>query len=185
MIFDQAVSAVLEFYKKHPQETLILVTNDHETGGMVLGGSGGGSLHFLAQRVAGQKKSQEVFGEKVGEFRRKRMTFEEALPAIQEFFGFEEVSPANTKLLADAYSLSMKDPKDRPKDEAYLALYARMDPLTAACSNLLSRQAGVCWGSYNHSYMPAPVSAIGAGSELFGGWYENTDLKVQAAMAPK
>ena len=187
LIFDQAVAAALEFQKKHPAETLILVTNDHETGGMALGGSGGGSLLFLHTKVAGQKKSQEVFDKKVIEFRAKKTTFEEALPAIKEFFGFEELAPASAKLLADAYAESMKDPASRRKDEAYLTLYARLEPLSAACSNLLGRQAGISWNSYNHTYMPAPVSAVGAGSELFAGWYENSDLfrKVLSAMAPK
>ena len=35
--FDQAIAVAYEFYKKHPQETLIVVTADHETGGVTLG----------------------------------------------------------------------------------------------------------------------------------------------------
>ena len=34
---DNAVKVAYEFYKKHPKETLIVVTADHETGGMSLG----------------------------------------------------------------------------------------------------------------------------------------------------
>ena len=37
---DDAVETALEFYKKHPDETLILVTADHETGGITLGATG-------------------------------------------------------------------------------------------------------------------------------------------------
>ena len=32
--FDRAVGLAYEFYRNHPQETLILVTADHETGGL-------------------------------------------------------------------------------------------------------------------------------------------------------
>ena len=32
-----AVQAAVEFYNMHPNETLILVTADHETGGMGIG----------------------------------------------------------------------------------------------------------------------------------------------------
>ena len=32
--FDRAVGLAYEFYKKYPRETLILVTSDHETGGL-------------------------------------------------------------------------------------------------------------------------------------------------------
>lgn len=35
--FDDAIAAAYEFYKKHPKETLIVVTADHETGGLSLG----------------------------------------------------------------------------------------------------------------------------------------------------
>lgn len=38
--FDQCIRLAYEFYKKHPDETLILVTADHETGGLGLGNSG-------------------------------------------------------------------------------------------------------------------------------------------------
>ena len=34
---DEAVKAALEFYKSHPDETLIVVTSDHETGGATIG----------------------------------------------------------------------------------------------------------------------------------------------------
>ena len=35
--FDEAVKVAYEFYLKHPNETLIVVTADHETGGLTLG----------------------------------------------------------------------------------------------------------------------------------------------------
>ncbi|MCM1178314.1 MAG: alkaline phosphatase [Bacteroides sp.] len=37
MKFDDAVKVAYEFYLKHPEETLIIVTADHETGGIALG----------------------------------------------------------------------------------------------------------------------------------------------------
>ena len=35
--FDEAIKAAYEFYLEHPEETLIVVTADHETGGVALG----------------------------------------------------------------------------------------------------------------------------------------------------
>ena len=35
--FDDAVGVALEFYRKYPSQTLIVVTGDHETGGMTVG----------------------------------------------------------------------------------------------------------------------------------------------------
>jgi alkaline phosphatase len=35
--FDNAIAVAYEFYKAHPEETLIVVTADHETGGVAIG----------------------------------------------------------------------------------------------------------------------------------------------------
>ena len=42
--FNEAVKVAYEFYLAHPEETLIVVTADHETGGMAIGTNGGGSV---------------------------------------------------------------------------------------------------------------------------------------------
>ena len=38
--FDEAIAVAYKFYKRHPKETLIVVTADHETGGLALGSRG-------------------------------------------------------------------------------------------------------------------------------------------------
>lgn len=40
MAFDDAVAVAYDFYLKHPDETLIIITADHETGGIAIGGIG-------------------------------------------------------------------------------------------------------------------------------------------------
>lgn len=45
--FDAAIGVAYEFYKKHPEETLIIVTADHETGGMSLG-AGRATINWAA-----------------------------------------------------------------------------------------------------------------------------------------
>ena len=37
--FDEAIKVVYKFYEEHPDETLIVITADHETGGLALGNS--------------------------------------------------------------------------------------------------------------------------------------------------
>lgn len=44
--FSDAVSAAFEFYQQHPDETLIVVTADHATGGISLGSNGEYHTHF-------------------------------------------------------------------------------------------------------------------------------------------
>jgi alkaline phosphatase len=43
MEFNDAIKVAYEFYQAHPDETLIVVTADHETGGISIGSRGGSS----------------------------------------------------------------------------------------------------------------------------------------------
>ncbi len=58
---DNAVKVAYEFYKKHPKETLIVVTADHETGGIALG-TGKYALNLKA--LENQKASAEVLSKR-------------------------------------------------------------------------------------------------------------------------
>ncbi|MDR3134335.1 MAG: alkaline phosphatase [Prevotellaceae bacterium] len=55
--FSEAVKIAMDFYRQHPDETLILVTADHETGGLSLGRDGKYAVHPLA--FDGQQRSLE------------------------------------------------------------------------------------------------------------------------------
>ena len=54
--FDQAIRVAYDFYLKHKDETLIVVTADHNTGGMAAGVKGGPYNHVMSnfdyQRVS-------------------------------------------------------------------------------------------------------------------------------------
>jgi alkaline phosphatase len=58
--FDDAVGVALDFYKKHPHETLVVVTGDHETGGMTIGHATTGYVAYY-DRLMAQKNSYEHF----------------------------------------------------------------------------------------------------------------------------
>jgi alkaline phosphatase len=61
---DNAVQVALEFYKQYPDETLIVVTADHETGGMSLSKSGGGKYGYAS--LDGQTASVGELGKEKG-----------------------------------------------------------------------------------------------------------------------
>lgn len=66
--FSKAIEEAVEFYKKHPSETLIVITADHETGGLALGRDDRGydtNLEKLfdqggSQDKVGQEKCKEI-----------------------------------------------------------------------------------------------------------------------------
>ena len=173
--FDDAVREALAFARDRPDETLIVVTADHETGGMSLvGGPGGEMFHAILSR---QRGSNEVFDVKVAEMRKGgRASFESMLPLLTDFFGLENLSSDETEELKAAFAQSMKPKSGRTRDKEYNRLYGPYEPLTMVASRALARRAGVRWTSYGHSGASVPVYSVGPGSEQFSGELDNTDI---------
>lgn len=67
MEMDRAVSVIMDFAKKHPNDTLVVVTGDHETGGLTLGFANTeyeSSIYLLGN----QKCSSDEFKNRVNRF---------------------------------------------------------------------------------------------------------------------
>ena len=62
--FENSVRIAYEFYQKHPDETLIVVTADHSTGGLSLGS---GSYDLNLQILKNQAMSEVMFSNKLNE----------------------------------------------------------------------------------------------------------------------
>lgn len=203
--FDSAVKEAIKFYKKYPNETLIIVTADHETGGLSIGYAGTRYMTY-SYLLSRQKISIDEFSKIVAEYREKTQgkgSFEEFMPIITKYYGLEVLeSDAIKKLeeeakkgdlnsevklrlalnkdeleeLLEAFKLSMMDPKNRPSNEKMYLLYGGYEPLSIAVTRVLNKKAGISWTSYSHTGAPVPVYAIGRGSYVFNGYFDNTDL---------
>jgi len=185
LAFDQAVAEVLKFYQRHPQDTLIVVTADHETGGMSIGSAAVSG--FFPQRLSRQNISGLQFSRtEVLRFRNQKISFDQALPTIRKAFGLDDLSSGELIRLRQAYTLSMIQKSARNKDEEYRSLYGSYDPLTTAALHVLSNRAGIGWTSWYHTGLPVVTSAIGVGAESFDGYYDNTDIfkKIVSVMKP-
>jgi alkaline phosphatase len=180
LAFDEAVSKALEFYETRPDETLIIVTSDHETGGMTLDsakatpGAVYGALSVRQGSYAKfERKISPLKGAKIGDY----------IAMAQKFFG-----PGVTQApdVERAFRLSMTAENKREEMEPrYKKLYGPYDPFTMACVKRADARAGIAWTTYYHTGKDVPVSAVGAGAELFSGEYENTGIydRIIAAMS--
>ena len=181
---DLAVEKALEFYKKHPNETLILVAGDHETGGLALGfaGSHYKSAFGLLQH---QNISYEGFSSKIAEYKKENKAnakFSDGLKMVKTHFGLGdaskglELSTFELQQLKNAFEKSMNNNEEIKKDDQYYLLYGSYDPFTVTACHILSHKAGIGWTSYSHTAVPIPIRAIGVGAGLFNGFYDNTDV---------
>ena len=181
LAFDAAVAQAVDFYRKHPSDTLVVVTADHETGGMTLGFAAGRPLN--PARLARQTMSHERFGQHVARWRDAGTTFDDALPVIRQAFGYEVLSPAELTRIKTAYAASMKPHHTPRKGSAEYALYGPRDPLTVTCLRLVGEQAGIGFASFSHTGVPVPTTAMGTGAERFSGYHDNTDIPHHIAEA--
>ncbi|MDA3884934.1 MAG: alkaline phosphatase [Candidatus Delongbacteria bacterium] len=181
--FDRSIAEAVKFYKEHPKETLIIVTADHETGGLAMGNAltGYGSSYKLLNY---QKISQDFFSDKVISWKKeKKITYEMAMDSLKVYFGLgdKELNPDlelieyETNLLKNAYDYSMTGESKMDKYEAY-KLYGGGDPFTNIVVKTLNTKAGIGWPTFGHTAYPVPVFAIGQGCEDFVGYYDNTDI---------
>jgi alkaline phosphatase len=203
---DDAVKVAYEFYQKHPDETLIVVTGDHETGGMTLGFAGTQYDSFLTKLQA-QKGSYLAFNAEFAAFRKDHPNaqFEDTLPLVETYFGLKRYSQSERDSLNErakagdaqayealgmalsdyeiadlerAFTWSLKEANERPgsTDESYYLAYGYYEPFTVQLTHILNHKAGIGWTTYSHTGLPTPVSVIGVGYELFNGYYDNTDI---------
>ncbi|MBL4560515.1 MAG: alkaline phosphatase, partial [Labilibaculum sp.] len=182
--FDNAVVKAMEFYQKHPNETLILVAGDHETGGLALGFAGNhyNSSFGLLQH---QNISYEAFSQKIALYKEEHVdnyNITDGLNMVKEHFGLGDeskglqLSSFEMQQLKNAFEKSMTYDAKMKKDDQFYLLYGSYDPFTVTACHILSHKAGIGWTSYSHTATPIPVRSIGVGAELFTGFFDNTDM---------
>ena len=179
---DEALKVAYEFYSQHPDETLIVVTADHETGGFVLGT---GAYKLNLQVLKNQKVSESGFTRILNELRKKynnNVSWEKVQQALKENFGFWDKVKLNEKqeerLLAK-YNDTFKGKEAKLEKSEY----AQDEPLAAEAKRIIDEIALVGWTSGGHSAGYVPVFAIGAGADLFQGRIDNTEIPIKIAKA--
>lgn len=182
MDMDAAIQIAYEFYKKHPKETLIVVTADHETGGIALG-TGRYELNLKALQY--QKNSADVLSNRISELRKSKgnkVSWEDMKAFLGEEMGFWKELPISweqEKRLRDEYENSFVKNKVAFEE----SMYSKNEPMAARAKEIMNQIAMIGWASGGHSAGYVPVFAIGAGSQLFGGKIDNIEIPKRIAKA--
>jgi len=181
---DNAVQIAYSFYLKHPNETLIVITADHETGGIALG-TGKYSLNLKV--LENQKVSEVGLSAKINKLRKDKqnnVTWNDIKDLLSEnmgFWGKVTLTEKQEQLLKEEYIRSFLGKEVKLTESEYF----KDEPMAALAKQILNDIALIGWTSGGHSAGYVPVYAIGAGSELFHGKLENTDIPKKIAEAAK
>lgn len=175
LAFARAIDVALEFYSKHPHETLIVVTADHETGGLSIGNREN-KYDFHVKLLHYQTASEERLHKLIAEFKEQnpKAKFDDLLKFLSDKTGLTkdiELNENDIKMLKDAYNLAFKGLKSNEK-----TTYSETDPISKVSIQILNSKAAVGWTSGSHTGQPVPVFAIGSGQQLFVPLLDNTDI---------
>ena len=170
---DEAMREAYAFYEQHPDETLIIVTADHETGGLALGNSDY-TLHLdlLQHQQCSAWILSDLFSQLFKE--KQKPSWEDVKRIYQEQLGFwdkVEITAAEEAELKTLYkSARAKKSKDTK------TMYKTINALGDAGIALLNKKAHIGWTTRAHSAHVVPIFAIGPGAEIFSGWHDNTEI---------
>jgi len=171
--FDAAVKVAYDFYQRHPEETTIIVTADHETGGLTLGRTETKYEmhpgHLLKQKISMYELNQVIKG-----WRETKPSFDDVLMAVHEYFQIGDFEKESLDKIRNAYNYTF-DPALKDKVPQKF-LYSSSEPISITMIELLAEMSGVAWTTVLHTGVPVPLSAIGVGQEKFQGMLENTQV---------
>ena len=178
--FDEGIKIAYDFYKKHPDETLIVVTADHNTGGMTFGVRG--NKRVTLKNLDYQKVSISMFQEYCKDLQKsgKEITWDDMKTYLKQnlgLYGAIEVDKKDDKLIQESFNktFTKKDVED------VKTLYTTYNYFIADVFNIFNKYTGIGWTTTGHTGDFTPVYAIGVGAEEFNGLNNNIDLPKKIA----
>ncbi|HHV10788.1 MAG TPA: hypothetical protein GXX75_10990 [Clostridiales bacterium] len=176
LAFDKAVEVAVRFYEKHPNETLIVVGADHETGGLSLSNNTY-SLNFepitkikssVAPVISAFQKDPKSIYKGVEDAWHIKLSSEEKATIDRRNLETLEMS---MDALRSVFPPGTPDSMIEPYVGGYMFGYTGW-----AISPILSYYTRINWGSQSHTAETVPFTAIGVNADWLGGYQDNTDI---------
>lgn len=199
--FQSSIQEAIDFYNEHPDETLIVVTADHATGGFTIGNASTGYETYF-DVLAKQKGSQVEFDKIVKEALEKnpQLTFEEFKSNIEDFFGLKLEADAPSEKVSNSEKSTYQEEQAKNRmlcsKEEYEQLKAAFEeskkaeeeqdssyggyvPVSVTATRILDKKSGLAWSTNDHSGEKVPVYAMGSGAYMFDGEFDDTDVAIR------
>lgn len=180
-LVDSCVKLAYDFYLQHPDETLILLTADHETGGLTLGRQEGGYVANFGL-LKNQKYSVDFITLHMQQLRgetRNRVSWDRIKELLQQDLGFWGDVELTKEEEGELKAIYQKSFVGKMPNEANL--YSENEPLAVQAVRLLNRKAHLGWTTGGHTAGLVPVYACGVGAEQFSCHNDNSDFAPKIA----
>ena len=170
--FAECVQLAIEFAKQHPKETLIVVTSDHETGGMSLGWD---HYEIRMNLLMAQRASAIQMTKTIQQMRAEgKRNWNDYKQALSDGFGLWSLVPVSEEdeavLRYDFYDIFLK------YGPMVDGLYNKSEFLVYDAIRILNKAASIDWTSLYHTGMYTPLFVKGFGEEKFLECRDQTDI---------
>ena len=170
--FAECVQLAIEFAKQHPKETLIVVTSDHETGGMSLGWD---HYEIRMNLLMAQRASAIQMTKTIQQMRAEgKRNWNDYKQALSDGFGLWSLVPVSEEdeavLRHDFYDIFLK------YGPMVDGLYNKSEFLVYDAIRILNKAASIDWTSLYHTGMYTPLFVKGFGEEKFLECRDQTDI---------
>lgn len=174
--FADAIDVVLDFYERYPDETLIVITADHETGGLMLGA---GRYEMHPERLGAQKMSTDNLTRLFNTTFQKenKPTWEDAKDFLREHLGLwgdVAVDRRTEQELREIFDRNYGS--SDAKEERVANLYSSNSLFVQRAVAYLNKTAGYGWSYGSHSGSPVGLYVKGKAAEAFLPARDNTDI---------
>lgn len=179
--FDQSLKLAYDFYLKHPDETLIIVTADHDTGGMTVGVKKGPKVVDM-KYIDYQRISKEAFSNLCTDILKsgKTVSWDEMKGYLKEYFGLYSRIPVS-KEQDDELKGEFEEVFEKHNSRENKTLYASFSSFVEDVFDLLEHKSGFGWTTNSHTGNPVPVFVIGADAKEFSNLNNNIDIPKKIA----
>ena len=170
--FAQAVQLALDFAEQHPDETLIVVTADHETGGMSLGWDHYEiRMNMLLEQRSSAVQLTKTMQKMRAEGKREWKDYKQLLSDEFGLWSLVPVTPEEEKLLKDDfYNIFLK------YGPMVDGLYNKSEFIVYHAIGILNRHASIEWTSLYHTVMYTPLFTKGVGEKRFLECRDQTEI---------
>lgn len=175
--FDAAVKVALDFQREYP-ETLVVITGDHETGGLSV-------TNALSELYpADGLKWFYASNRHLDMVARIGISLDKAVKLL----GRSPDGAAVDRVITQHFPGFVLDADLREAILQHRRLERNFGYTTSsALSRMVSRQTAIYWGTTGHTSQPAVVGSLGPGAERFRGYMDNTEFatRLKSLLGPQ
>lgn len=173
--FDDAIRVAYSFYEKNPSETILIVTADHETGGLSISqpelivSTRMNSPEVLDHVLSARNDYRNLVGT-ARQLRQQNASFDDVVQTLASQFNIEEFSSTEIEMLRAGWEVNESERRQ---------IFRAYEPLAIMTRRVIDGRLGIGWSTVSHSEADIETTAVGVGAARFSGSYHLKHIAIE------